>query len=159
MEQRTKICAMCRKMVDQAAMLCPHCRSEINYQYFIEVSDAQIMKERRPLRKTLSVIISIVFVGLVGLFGIALAGFWAGIGFALFAGVLVAAASDKLGVQGYDKARLTCYNCGHADDYRWAGGNLEPGKQAHFDCSSCKQRTRLIVGSPSVATSSQPLNQ
>ncbi len=122
MEQKTKICAICRKMVDQAAMLCPHCRSDINYQHFIEVFDARVIKERRPLRKTLSIIISMVFIGLVGLIGIALAGFWAGIGFALFAGILAAAVSNMLGAQGHDKVRLTCNSCSHVDDYRWAGG-------------------------------------
>jgi len=159
MEQQNKICAMCRKMVDQAAVLCPHCRSDINYQHFIEVSTSQLVLERRPLLKAISIIVSMVVIGLIGIFGIALAGFWAGIGFTLFAGVLAAAASEKIGAQGYDKARLSCNGCGHADEYRWAAGTLEPGKQAYFDCSACKQRTRLMVGTPPAAIANQPMNQ
>lgn len=142
MEEKTKICAMCRKMVDQAAMLCPHCRSEINYQYFIELADGNVIKKRSPLVKALSILVIIFLAGVAALVGLAFGGVW--LGLFVFVATL-GLISDKMVVDGQDKALISCNGCGHEEEYSWNAGSLMAGKQAFLECSSCKQKTRITV--------------
>lgn len=149
MEQKTKACAMCRKMVDQAATLCPHCRSDIDYQYFVEIPKEKVTKERQPVLEFVSVIVVIGVACFVGFLGFSVGGVWVGI----FLALVTLGAGNKMVARGHDMARLVCSGCGHSNEYRWPGESLLAGKQASFECTSCKQKTRLMVQSSNASLS------
>jgi hypothetical protein len=140
--ESNKVCAMCRKVVDRAAVICPHCRSEINYQYFLELADGNVIKKRSPLVKAVSILVIVVLAGVAALVGLAFGGVW--LGLFVFVATL-GLISDKMVVGGQDKALIACNGCSHEELYSWNAGSLMAGKRAAFECASCKQKTLIAI--------------
>lgn len=145
MGEETKLCSMCRKSIALGATICPFCRSSTDYQNFIEIPISSINQKRRPAIKFFFYLVSAVIIGLIGLAGIALAGFWVGAGFGLFALYIINAAGDFFGVDGHSKALIPCQSCSHTTEYQWLSDNIMVGKQLYFSCASCKNKTRATI--------------
>jgi uncharacterized Zn-finger protein len=138
-----KICAACRREIDRAAIICPYCRSNADYQTFVDIPSSYVTRKRRPIRSFILYTLAFLFAApCVPLFG-----FWPGAVVAMFALVGgVSFAKSYLGTRGFDElSSLPCPKCGHQSSYEWPRGALDPGKNGDFVCSSCGMRVRARI--------------
>lgn len=140
-----KTCAACRKEVDQAATLCPHCRSRVDYRYSMDVSAVNIVKIRRPIFHIIYLLVITAITLYAAGLGIVLFGFWIGLGVALIVGAILGAIGNAIGANGSDRLSVSCPGCSHSDDYKWSAGSLAPGKFAQLLCSGCNQKTAVTI--------------
>lgn len=149
-----KICAMCRNEIDKGAMLCSHCGSGTNYQFFKEFPYDQITRERSKTRAVIAEVLTVGITALVAFYGIMLFSFWVGLGVAAITYKIVVEINKALfRVDGCDKATIECNACSNTESYQWPEGSLDIGKSAWFDCPRCKQRTQVMSGPPVFAPS------
>ncbi len=146
-ENDVKICAACRKRIDQAALICPYCRSNTNYRSLIDASAGQVFSHRRPVRFFVSLSIAFLLAAIAALYAFLLLGLLVGTG----AGIIIFAitawlATSISGARGFDELLLSCPKCDHQESYRWPGGALEPGKTADCICMACSARLRVSIG-------------
>jgi len=141
MSNDVKVCVLCRKEIDAAAVVCPYCRGDVNYRYFQEVPANQVIKERSPMLYGWSFVGFFVVLFFVLIFSLMLGGLWVGIAVLVLAGAGFGGILNKI---GKDSIKTAC-RCGHGEIWRWEKGTLTAGKQAFFDCKNCGGRTRIII--------------
>jgi predicted RNA-binding Zn-ribbon protein involved in translation (DUF1610 family) len=146
-EGTDKICAACRKRIDLAALICPHCRSDTNYRTLINVSNDLIIKDRRPIRSFVSFLVSVLVAAVFGLYAFLLFGFLAGAGAVIIVfTIMVSLMMWISGARGFDKLSLSCPECGHQASYQWPEGSLGSGKNGDLVCAGCNLRLRVNIG-------------
>ena len=143
--QEMKLCSKCRESIDKNASICPHCRSNTEYTYFIEVSEDKVQKVRYPLKRFLSEIICLSIIGVAGFYGIIFFGIWIGLGIAIIAWKIVYAVADDLGLFGYNLLKEPCPNCLLFDDSKYKPDAFCQGNQSIVKCRHCKQSTMVSI--------------
>ena len=145
----SKVCAMCRKSVDLGAVICAHCSCSTNYQYFKEIPYDEVARERHETRVNFAAIIASIFTVIAVILGIALFGFWIGLGIGVITFKIISVVTN-LGssLRGLDKISIACGGCSQTNTYQWPADSLDPGKTAFFDCLVCKHRTQVMSGPP-----------
>jgi hypothetical protein len=141
-----KTCVSCRTEVDDNASICPQCRSDVSYNYFIKVPESSVLKERSPLFEKILLCIGVGLVILVGFFTIIIAGFWVGAGTILIGGILMGGFLNWiLKFKHNDSINFSCPGCSHPDKYILECGELISGKQQRLICSSCGQLSQIEI--------------
>jgi hypothetical protein len=144
-----KVCSMCRKDVDQGAIVCSHCGSNTNYQYFEEIPYDQIIRERHEIRVNIAAAVSCVITIIAAFIGISFFGLWVGLGIGVITfKVIYGMMGSSRNFGGMDKISIACKGCSHTNIYQWKIGSLDPGNPAFFDCVVCKQRTQVMSSAP-----------
>ncbi|MGA2733763.1 MAG: hypothetical protein ABSG35_14385 [Syntrophobacteraceae bacterium] len=145
-EDGEKICVTCRKKIDQAAIICPYCRSNAVYQSFLEIPSSRVIQVRRPVRFFIVICVALALAALPALFffvffGLFLACLMAGIVF----GVIAHLAIWISGARGFDKLFLPCPKCDKEALYTWPAERLQPGKNGDSICPGCGCRVRVRI--------------
>lgn len=145
MEQLSKLCSMCRKEIDKAAVLCPYCRSDTSYQYFMPILKTSMFLKKRPVIKYISVFIIFCMTFLCSAIGFIFIGFWG-----IFWGVLGFIVSfvffeSILHAYGSDILNISCPGCTHSFEYSFPHGILEAKKRGLLNCSHCSQKILIMI--------------
>lgn len=138
-----KICSACRKSIDQAATVCPYCRSDSSYSFFVEIPDGLVVRERNDKKLAVWTLIILLVCAIVGITAFALAGFW------IAAGAVIITVKIIYSITGpvyRDIVNFKCPGCGREDKYQWEPDSLDKGKPAvALQCTGCKQIGRIAV--------------
>ena len=141
-----KLCVYCRTEIDDNATICPQCRGDVPYKYYVKISENNVIKERSPSFEKILIILGVGLVMIVGFFTIIIAGFLVGVGTILIGGVLMGGLLNWIiKFKHNDSINFPCPGCSHLDKYILECGELIPGKQQRLICNNCGQISQIEI--------------
>lgn len=140
-----KTCVFCRSSVENAASICPHCRSDVNYQSLIGIPSTSVTRKNIPSLRPIIIIIETIIVVVISYAALMLFGFWVAAGSVVFAGgIFGAIGTDIINKINRDSVQYKCPGCLKEKIFYSGFDELKTGSKQRLICD-CGQVSQIEI--------------